>query len=87
MAHSEEKVSIREGCLSFFEVRGNVPRYKSVTVSALNENGAPFTIEAKNEFAMLLQHEIDHLNGILYVQHLPGMEKDLYPVERMPDIP
>lgn len=85
--HSAERIPIREGCLSFFDCRGNVPRYKSVTVNALNEEGLPFTINAVDEFAMLLQHEIDHLDGILYVERLPGMEKDLYPVEGMPCIP
>ncbi len=85
--HSQEKIPIREGCLSFFEVRGNVPRYKSVIVSALDENGSEFTIKAENEFAMLLQHEIDHLDGILYVKNLPRMDKDLYSVEGVPSIP
>ena len=85
--HSPDKVSMREGCLSFFDYRGNIPRYRSVTVSALDEKGLPFTIKATDEFAMLLQHEIDHLDGILYVQHLLNKDRDLYLVEGMPNIP
>ena len=85
--HSAEKRPIREGCLSFFDVRGNVPRYTSVTISALDENGRQFTLRANDDFAMLLQHELDHLDGILYVDRLPNGDKDLYPVEHMPAIP
>jgi peptide deformylase len=85
--HSTEKIPIREGCLSFFGVRGNVPRYKSVVVQALNESGLLRTIHASDEFAMLLQHEIDHLEGILYIKRLPRKEEDLYFVEGMPIIP
>lgn len=85
--HSAEKRPIREGCLSFFDVRGNVPRYTSVTISALDENGRQFTLEASDDFAMLLQHELDHLDGILYLDRLPNGDKDLYPVENIPAIP
>jgi len=84
---SSDQIPIREGCLSFFDVRGSVSRYKAVTVTALDENGCPITIKATDNFAMLLQHELDHLDGILYVDRLPNGEKDLYPVEGMPNIP
>jgi peptide deformylase len=85
--HSPESESIREGCLSFFDFRGNVDRYKSVAVSALDESGKPVKLNANGSFAMLLQHEIDHLDGILYTQRLPQGETDLYPFPGMPTIP
>jgi peptide deformylase len=87
VGHSSEKIPIREGCLSYFDYRGNVPRYEDVTVSALDDNGEPFTIKASGNFAMLLQHEIDHLDGILYIDRLPGGDADLYLVQGMPVIP
>lgn len=74
---SEKKKPIWEGCLSFFEYRGNVPRYTYVKVKAFDRNGKAYFVEGKDDFASLLQHEIDHLDGILYFDHLPNGEKDL----------
>jgi peptide deformylase len=68
-------------------VRGNVPRYTSVTIEALDENWAPITLTASGDFAMLLQHELDHLDGILYIERLPNGDRDLFPVPDMPAIP
>ena len=60
-----------EGCLSFPEVYTDVRRYKNVTVKALNMNGKPFTLEAKDGelLAIAIQHEFDHLDGKLFVDH------------------
>jgi len=60
-----------EGCLSFPEVYTDVRRYKNVTVKALNMNGKPFTMEAKDGelLAIAIQHEFDHLDGKLFVDH------------------
>lgn len=76
--HSKDKTPIREGCISFFKFRGSVPRFTYVKVRAYDLDGKEYAIQANDDFAMLLQHEIDHLNGILYIQHLPNGEKDLY---------
>lgn len=78
---SETKTPIREGCISFFDYRGNVPRYDRVKVKAFDKDGKEYEIEAKGNFAMLLQHELDHLDGILYFDHLPNGEVDLYLAE------
>jgi len=75
---SKLKAPIREGCISFLKYRAMVPRYKSVTVKALDKNGKEYIIKAKGDFAMLLQHEIDHLQGVLMFEHLPHKEKDLF---------
>ncbi|MFA7654170.1 MAG: peptide deformylase [Candidatus Magasanikbacteria bacterium] len=75
---SKTRKPIREGCISFLEYRALVPRYDYVKIQATDENGKSFTLEGFDDFAMLLQHEIDHLNGILYFDHLPNGEKDLF---------
>ena len=75
---SDKITPIREGCISFFEYRAMVPRYEEIKVKAFDRNGKQYFIQAKGDFAMLLQHEIDHLDGILYIDHLPNKEKDLF---------
>lgn len=62
-------VEFFEGCLSIDELYGLVPRAASVRVECLNENAEPVIIEAKGWYARILQHEIDHVNGILYIDH------------------
>lgn len=60
-----------EGCLSVNrEVDGIVPRYARVTISYQDENGEKKTIRAREELAIAFQHEIDHLNGILFTDHI-----------------
>lgn len=64
---SEEKAIMEEGCLSIPEEKGHVVRAKKVTVRGLNRNGKEVIIEAEDLLARALQHEIDHLDGILFV--------------------
>ena len=59
-----------EGCLSVSGVMGVVPRSRSVHVEALNERGVPVSIDARGWYARILQHEIDHLNGTLYIDRM-----------------
>lgn len=66
-ALSEERVWGYEGCLSIDNLRGNVPRSKAVVVEALDRHGSPVRIETDGFFAIVLQHEIDHLYGNLFV--------------------
>lgn len=84
---SAEKGLLREGCLSFFNYRAEVPRHKSITVSALDESGKQFELQADDQFAATLQHELDHLDGILYFDHLSNGKDDLQSVEGVPEIP
>lgn len=70
-----------EGCLSVPQLVAVVPRAKAVRVDCLNEKGEPVTIQAKGWYARILQHEIDHLNGTLYIDraYLPTlMPQDSY---------
>jgi peptide deformylase len=61
----DERVSAYEGCLSFSGFVMIVARYKQVRVDALDEHGAPFSRIASGWYARILQHEIDHLHGIV----------------------
>ena len=64
---SHDLVDYEEGCLSLPKIYENIKRPSQVTVQALNENGKPFTIEADGLLARIIQHENDHLNGIVFI--------------------
>ena len=64
---SSETCDYDEGCLSIPQVYETIVRPKEVTIQALNENGRPFTLEADGLLARIIQHEYDHLDGILYI--------------------
>lgn len=67
IATSAETVDYEEGCLSVPQVYESISRPKKVTVQAFNENGKPFTLEADGLLARVIQHENDHLDGILFI--------------------
>ena len=69
-----ERVVI-EGCLSVPGYRGEIKRAEQVTVKAFDRNGKAFRIKADDLLAEALEHEIDHLNGILYIDHLESPDK------------
>ncbi|MBQ9238411.1 MAG: peptide deformylase [Treponema sp.] len=64
---SEERVDYEEGCLSIPGVYESISRPAQVTVQALNENGKLFTLEADGLLARIIQHENDHLDGVLFI--------------------
>src|SRR5688572_18656623 len=64
-----------EGCLSIPGFAAKISRAEKVRVRALNENGLPVIIEAEGLMARCLQHEIDHLNGKFYIDHLPLLSR------------
>jgi len=66
-----------EGCLSIPDVREYVTRSEQVTVIGLDENGKEITLEADGLLAICLQHEIDHLNGVLFIDHLSRLKRSL----------
>ncbi len=59
-----------EGCLSVLDIYGLVPRYPAVKIKALNLNGQEIRVKAEGFLARVLQHEIDHTNGLLFVDHV-----------------
>ena len=65
----------KEGCLSFPGVGGSITRAAQVTCQYLDENNLPQIITARGFLARALQHELDHLNGILYVDHMSAVER------------
>ncbi len=66
----ERPVEFFEGCLSVEGYSALVPRARAVRVSCLDERANPVTIEARGWYARILQHEIDHLDGNLYIDHM-----------------
>ncbi|WP_028307412.1 peptide deformylase [Desulfitibacter alkalitolerans] len=64
-----------EGCLSIPGVRGNVPRGEKIVVAGLNRHGERVEIEAKGLLARAFQHEIDHLDGTLFIDIADNIEK------------
>jgi len=64
---SKETLVGAEGCLSIPGVQGEVERFVAVTVKGLNRHGRPMTVKARGWLARIFQHEIDHLDGILFV--------------------
>ena len=64
---SQEMSEYDEGCLSIPQVYETITRPEKVTVQALNEKGRPFTIEAEGLLARIIQHEYDHLDGVLFI--------------------
>ncbi|MDN7128008.1 peptide deformylase [Pseudidiomarina terrestris] len=65
-----------EGCLSFPGVYAKVERAEKITVTALDRNGETFTMNAEGLLAICIQHEIDHLNGKLFVDYLSPLKRD-----------
>jgi len=75
--HAEGEVREEEGCLSIPGFRGYVMRPQFVTIKAQNARGEAFEIRGENLLARAFCHEIDHLNGILFLQHLSMLKRDL----------
>jgi peptide deformylase len=67
-----------EGCLSVAELTSKVKRFKKIRVRYQDLSGKEFELETEDRFAVVLQHEIDHLNGILFLDHLSSLKKNLY---------
>ncbi len=70
VSRGEPEVQFMEGCLSFAGFSAVVPRFQQVTVEFLNERAEPQRVEAAGWYARILKHEIDHLQGSLYIDHM-----------------
>ena len=73
-----EIISENEGCLSVPDFTSDVKRSASVLVEAIDREGSPWQIEAQGYLAIVLQHEIDHLNGILFIDRISSLKRELY---------
>jgi len=74
----EGQIMLREGCLSVPEYTGNVLRATLVEVEGLDRHGKPFTILAEGFEAIVLQHELDHLEGKLFLDRVASVETDVF---------
>ncbi|MDJ0579222.1 peptide deformylase [Crocosphaera sp.] len=74
VSHSDEIVKDWEGCLSVPGLRGLVPRYKMITVEYLDRYGKFQQQELRDFVARIFQHELDHLNGILFIDRVEKSE-------------
>ncbi|MDR2140578.1 MAG: peptide deformylase [Deltaproteobacteria bacterium] len=68
----------QEGCLSVIDLQSNVIRAAEVTVEAQDVTGQKFTLSASGRQAVILQHEIDHLEGVLFLDRISRLKKDIY---------
>lgn len=75
-----------EGCLSVPSIYGKVPRETKVRVKAKLEDGTEVRIKATDELARTLLHEIDHLNGILFIDHIKGQKNAFYEMDEKGDL-
>ncbi len=75
--HREGKLYEEEGCLSFPEIREKVVRAAKVKIRAQDENGKWFEAEGEELLSRCMQHEIDHLDGVLFIFRISGLKRDL----------
>lgn len=76
--HTEGESYEEEGCLSVPKYAANIHRHAKVVVKALDLNGEEVTYNAEGLLAIAFQHEIDHLDGILFVDHLSPLKKEMF---------
>jgi peptide deformylase len=75
-----------EGCLSVKDIYGKVPRYQKVRVKALDLNGRPIRVTAEGFLARVFQHEIDHTNGIVFIDHIKNSPEAFYRLNEKGDL-
>ncbi len=75
IAKSDETVINEEGCLSVPGIYAKVDRHTSCTVKALDRHGKEFTLDGEELLSICIQHELDHLNGVLFVDYLSPLKR------------
>ncbi len=74
----EGSVIGEEGCLSVLEYQAKVERFQKIQVNALDLNGRKQCFTAEDRFARIIQHEVDHLHGKLFIDHISPLKRGLY---------
>lgn len=77
LERSSEMSLYEEGCLSIPEVYAEVERPAKVRVEFINREGKPQELEAEGILATVIQHEVDHLDGVLFIDHLSRLKRDM----------
>ena len=75
---AEDRVLSEEGCLSIPDFNSKINRKKYIKAQGVDRNGKPIDIEAEDLAAICIQHEIDHLNGTLILDHVSHLKRNLY---------
>ena len=75
---AEGEIITNEACLSIVDYSAEVKRFERIKVCGLNENGDKIEMEADGQLAICLQHEIDHLDGILYIDLISSLKRNMY---------
>lgn len=73
-----EMLSENEGCLSVPEFRADVKRAERILVEGVDRDGNPLRFEADGMLAIVIQHELDHLNGTLFIDHVSALKRQMY---------
>jgi peptide deformylase len=73
-----EILSENEGCLSVPDYRSDVVRFSQIQVEGVDRDGNPLSFEAEGYLAIVLQHEIDHLQGVLFIDRISALKRTLY---------
>jgi len=75
---SEDRIVFEEGCLSVPDFQGKITRKKYIKAQGVDRNGKSIDIEAEDLTAICIQHEIDHLDGTLILDHVSNLKRNLY---------
>lgn len=78
ISEGEGYVCDEEGCLSVIEYTSTVERFKKIKVNAQDLHGNPVEFEARDRFARVIQHEVDHLHGKLFIDRISSLKRTLY---------
>ncbi|WP_448875176.1 peptide deformylase [Desulfobulbus propionicus] len=78
ITQGEGAVVQEEGCLSVIDCYDKVKRYRKIHVTAQDMDGKPLEFDAEDRFARIIQHEVDHLLGTLFIDHLSSLKRTMY---------
>jgi len=78
ITHAEGEITHEEGCLSVADFSAEVRRHGRVAVKGLNRDGKPISLTGEGLLAVVLQHEVDHLDGILFIDRISRLKRGMY---------
>ncbi|MBF0418915.1 MAG: peptide deformylase [Magnetococcales bacterium] len=78
IVHQEGDICWKEGCLSIPQYHAEVSRYSHIVVQGLDRDNQPLELKATELMAVCLQHEIDHLNGKLFIDHISALKRSIF---------